>query len=131
MKFQLATATELRCKYKIKPPKASRTCSDSTATCEQPDYKFYRDDRKAGGKVDCDHFDDTLTVDNPKPGQPYDPLWHDTIPVPNQKKVFLIMSYDAPQQVGRFVYHCHILKHEDKGLMAPIEVWDPRAPLEQ
>ena len=36
------------------------------------------------------------------------------------------MSFDdARHQVGRFVYHCHILKHEDRGLMAPIEVWDP------
>jgi len=24
--------------------------------------------------------------------------------------------------VGRFVYHCHILSHEDKGMMATIEV---------
>lgn len=24
--------------------------------------------------------------------------------------------------VGKFVYHCHILSHEDKGMMAVIEV---------
>ena len=36
------------------------------------------------------------------------------------------MSYDAKEQLGRFVFHCHILKHEDNGLMAPIEVWNPR-----
>jgi FtsP/CotA-like multicopper oxidase with cupredoxin domain len=54
------------------------------------------------------------------------PVWHDTIPIPPQQRVFLIMSFDAnKQQVGRFVYHCHILKHEDNGLMAPIEVWEP------
>jgi suppressor of ftsI len=28
----------------------------------------------------------------------------------------------APVQVGRFVFHCHILEHEDGGMMAPIEV---------
>jgi FtsP/CotA-like multicopper oxidase with cupredoxin domain len=33
------------------------------------------------------------------------------------------MSFDADEQVGRYVFHCHILKHEDSGLMAPIEVW--------
>jgi hypothetical protein len=37
------------------------------------------------------------------------------------------MSFDAKEQVGRYVFHCHILKHEDKGLMAPFEVWDPTA----
>jgi FtsP/CotA-like multicopper oxidase with cupredoxin domain len=49
--------------------------------------------------------------------------WHDTIPIPSGVQVFLIMNFDAEQQLGRFVYHCHILKHEDKGLVAPIDVW--------
>jgi FtsP/CotA-like multicopper oxidase with cupredoxin domain len=43
--------------------------------------------------------------------------------------VFVVMSFDTGQQLGRFVFHCHILKHEDKGLMAPIEVWGPSAGL--
>ena len=33
------------------------------------------------------------------------------------------MSFTAKEQIGRYVYHCHILKHEDTGLMAPMEVW--------
>jgi FtsP/CotA-like multicopper oxidase with cupredoxin domain len=37
------------------------------------------------------------------------------------------MSFDADQQIGRYVFHCHILKHEDNGLMAPFEVWGPGA----
>jgi protein SCO1/2 len=28
--------------------------------------------------------------------------------------------------VGRFMYHCHVLDHEDKGMMAMIEVYDPK-----
>ena len=51
--------------------------------------------------------------------------WHDTIPIPPSKRVYVIMSFDAEQQLGRYVFHCHILKHEDNGLMAPIEVLDP------
>ena len=35
------------------------------------------------------------------------------------------MSFVAEEQVGRYVFHCHILKHEDTGLMAPFEVWKP------
>ncbi len=32
------------------------------------------------------------------------------------------MNFDAAAQLGRYVYHCHILEHEDDGLMAPLEV---------
>jgi len=57
--------------------------------------------------------------------------WHDTIPVPprNAKgepgRVFVSIPFKAPEQVGRFVFHCHILEHEDAGMMAPIEVIGP------
>jgi FtsP/CotA-like multicopper oxidase with cupredoxin domain len=29
------------------------------------------------------------------------------------------------RKIGRFVFHCHILKPEERGLMAPIKVWEP------
>jgi FtsP/CotA-like multicopper oxidase with cupredoxin domain len=54
--------------------------------------------------------------------------WHDTIPVPprdgngNAGRVFVSIPFKAPEQEGRFVFHCHILEHEDGGMMAPIEV---------
>jgi FtsP/CotA-like multicopper oxidase with cupredoxin domain len=55
-------------------------------------------------------------------------LWHDTIPVPPRSsnghpgRVFVSIPFKSPQQEGRFVFHCHILEHEDAGMMAPIEV---------
>ena len=104
MKFRLATRNELIKKYHINPPKKSHTCDQEP--CSEPDYKFYEEDPKSG------------TAES-------EPVWHDTIPVPTGPKIFLIMSFDAKQQIGQFVFHCHILKHEDHGLMAPIEVWDP------
>ncbi|MER9195748.1 multicopper oxidase domain-containing protein [Mesorhizobium australicum] len=48
--------------------------------------------------------------------------WHDTLPIPANGSVFVVMNFDAQEQIGKFVYHCHILKHEDAGLMAPFEV---------
>jgi FtsP/CotA-like multicopper oxidase with cupredoxin domain len=106
MKFRLATATELA-EHKIIPGD-SHTCLDPPEKCTQPDYKLYDDE-----KVD------------PKTNAPLPVKWHDTIPVPPgpTKRVYLIMSFDASQQVGRYVFHCHILKHEDNDLMAPFEVW--------
>ena len=38
------------------------------------------------------------------------------------------MAFTDPVIVGRFMFHCHVLKHEDKGMMAQIEVFDPRPP---
>jgi FtsP/CotA-like multicopper oxidase with cupredoxin domain len=66
-------------------------------------------------------------------------LWHDTIPVPPSildsngnpatvGKTFVFIPFDDPVQVGNFVFHCHILEHEDKGMMATVEVYDPAHP---
>ena len=33
------------------------------------------------------------------------------------------MVFDKPEQVGDFVFHCHILEHEDKGMMKRITVY--------
>ena len=49
-------------------------------------------------------------------------LWNDTIPVEAGSTVFIVINFDAQEQLGRYVYHCHILQHEDHGLMAPMEV---------
>ena len=49
--------------------------------------------------------------------------WHDTVPVPaNNGYVYIVINFTAPQQIGRYMFHCHILEHEDKGMMAAIEV---------
>lgn len=58
--------------------------------------------------------------------------WMDSIPIPARRspgepgRAFIALPFAAPEQVGRFVFHCHILEHEDKGMMAPIEVLAPR-----
>ncbi|MDQ3694927.1 MAG: multicopper oxidase family protein [Chloroflexota bacterium] len=53
-------------------------------------------------------------------GQPQAPHYKDTIPVPpNGSVVLRIRFLDFP---GKFVYHCHILAHEDAGMMGVVEV---------
>ena len=42
--------------------------------------------------------------------------------------VRLRMDFRDPNTVGTFVYHCHLLEHEDKGMMGSIQV-KPAAPL--
>jgi suppressor of ftsI len=49
------------------------------------------------------------------------PEWLDTINVPfNNGTVDLIMDFTDPVIRGMSVFHCHLLNHEDKGMMAKI-----------
>jgi len=47
------------------------------------------------------------------------PHWTGSGPYPS---VTLLMDFTDPGIVGTFVYHCHILSHEDLGMMGSIEV---------
>ncbi len=59
--------------------------------------------------------------------QPFTGL-RDTIDVPIHGEVTVRLAFTDPLIVGRFMFHCHILEHEDKGMMATIEVYDPKHP---
>lgn len=71
-------------------------------------------------------------------------LYHDTIPVPRGEslggrgcdgspmnrncrpgRVTIRIHFDREEQIGDFVYHCHILQHEDDGMMATVRVLCP------
>ena len=52
----------------------------------------------------------------------------DTTPLLPFQSVTLRIAFTEPEIVGRFMYHCHVLEHEDRGMMAQIEVYDPRHP---
>ena len=49
-----------------------------------------------------------------------DPTWVDTINVPYGSSVDLVMDFTDPIIRGMSLFHCHLLKHEDKGMMAKI-----------
>lgn len=54
-------------------------------------------------------------------GKPSDsPEWLDTVNVPYGGTVDLIMDFTDPIIRGMSVFHCHLLNHEDKGMMAKI-----------
>lgn len=54
-------------------------------------------------------------------GQPVsEPTWRDVINVPAQDGVRVLV--DFARHPGRSVYHCHILDHEDAGMMATVDV---------
>lgn len=66
-----------------------------------------------------------------------EPFLRDTVNVPYfngrslaYPSVRLRMDFRDPNIVGTFVYHCHLLEHEDKGMMGTIRV-EPGEPLQQ
>ena len=55
---------------------------------------------------------------NGKPEQR--PDWMDTVNVEPESSVDLVMDFTDPIIRGMSLFHCHLLKHEDKGMMAKI-----------
>lgn len=47
---------------------------------------------------------------------------NDVINMPPRSTIKLLMPFIEEYMVGKFVYHCHILAHEDRGMMQVIEV---------
>jgi FtsP/CotA-like multicopper oxidase with cupredoxin domain len=52
---------------------------------------------------------------------------YDTFTVPAAEEgrpgeIKVVIPFTNPAIVGRFVFHCHVVKHEDKGMMQTIEV---------
>ena len=56
------------------------------------------------------------TNDQPEPQSE----WLDTVNVPAEGSVDLIMDFTDPIIRGMSLFHCHLLIHEDKGMMAKI-----------
>jgi FtsP/CotA-like multicopper oxidase with cupredoxin domain len=48
------------------------------------------------------------------------PVWLDTVNVPYGGSVDVILDFTNPVIKGMSVFHCHLLNHEDKGMMAKI-----------
>jgi suppressor of ftsI len=62
------------------------------------------------------HFLPYLENDRPVP----DPQWLDTVNVATGGSVDVVMDFTDPIIRGMSVFHCHLLNHEDKGMMAKI-----------
>jgi FtsP/CotA-like multicopper oxidase with cupredoxin domain len=61
-----------------------------------------------GAPTDFDGLRDTFSVPPQRDGKP--------------GEAKLTIPFTNPEIVGRFVFHCHVVKHEDKGMMMTVEV---------
>jgi suppressor of ftsI len=48
--------------------------------------------------------------------------YRDVVNIHEKGSVTVIIPFDDQRTAGRYVYHCHILDHEDRGMMAMIQV---------
>ena len=89
--------------------------------------------RNASGELHVFHLHQTSFLVKTVNGFQQDyPGLRDVINVPWQVgdtpgEVKLIIPFLNPLMVGKFVYHCHIVGHEDAGMMQNIEVVQPRS----
>ncbi|WP_225754387.1 multicopper oxidase family protein [Actinotalea sp. Marseille-Q4924] len=55
--------------------------------------------------------------------RPDEPRWRDVVNVPARGAVTVRIAFD--DVIGRTVYHCHVLDHEDLGMMGAVEARAP------
>jgi suppressor of ftsI len=49
----------------------------------------------------------------------------DDVRVPENGEVKLLIPFTNPEIAGHIMFHCHVLKHEDLGMMATLELYQP------
>jgi FtsP/CotA-like multicopper oxidase with cupredoxin domain len=76
------------------------------------------------------HQDDFRVISvNGKPPPPVLRDEHDTVALPPKQKGkpgTVVIDMPFTEFSGKFVFHCHILDHEDGGMMALVDVRRPR-----
>jgi spore coat protein A len=69
-------------------------------------------------------YDDKLVyIGDAVPPDPNEAGWKDTVSVSPEAVTRIIVKFEG--YVGRYVWHCHILEHEDNEMMRPYEVVAP------
>jgi FtsP/CotA-like multicopper oxidase with cupredoxin domain len=56
------------------------------------------------------------------------PVWTDTMNVPLKQSIDVVLDANDVDIAGLSVFHCHILSHEDKGMMAKVLFTPPSPP---
>ncbi len=57
---------------------------------------------------------------NPEPPEPFEAGWKDTVRAHSLMVTRIIVRFEG--YVGRYVWHCHLLEHEDNEMMRPYDV---------
>jgi spore coat protein A, manganese oxidase len=90
---------------------------DDTGEDGRIDYGF----ASRGDVLDDPSFDIIVFDDAPLSVRPEEQGWQDTVWVGPGEMIRIAAEFDRP---GPYVWHCHILSHEDHEMMRPFEVVD-------
>ena len=71
------------------------------------------------------HVDDYQIIRRDGKAVKGQPEWADSIAIPPGRTITIRIPFE--DYAGRFVFHCHVLVHEDHGMMAVVEVVEPKA----
>jgi FtsP/CotA-like multicopper oxidase with cupredoxin domain len=63
-----------------------------------------------------------FVVDSVQGRAPRERAWLDTVNLQPHTRTDVTIDFRDPIVRGTFLYHCHILDHEDQGMMAKIQV---------
>ncbi|ACA16413.1 multicopper oxidase type 2 [Methylobacterium sp. 4-46] len=63
-----------------------------------------------------------IWIGDPMALRPEESGWQDTVEVDPHQMMSIVATFDKP---GEYVWHCHILSHEDNEMMRPFTVNDP------
>lgn len=84
--------------------------------------------RNTTGEVHAFHIHQIHFIAQDVDGVPQPPLWHDTLNLPiahadgTPSVSHVLLDFRDPIIRGTFLFHCHLLEHEDGGMMAKIVV---------
>ena len=81
-------------------------------------------DRRVIDVDDLIYYQKVTYNGNPVPPSPGEAGWKDTVVVTPGSSTRIIVKFEG--YAGRYVWHCHILEHEDNEMMRPYEVVHPR-----
>jgi spore coat protein A len=89
------------------------------------DFQLLERHKIDGSAFDLDLFGTSkpIPVKESVPIGPGESGWKDTVAVPVNTMVTIAGQFG--KQSGRFMYHCHILDHEDGGMMRPLVIMPP------
>ncbi len=76
---------------------------------------------------DYDPDEDTIDLDALESPEPYELGWNDVVTVDPAEVVHIIAHFGEYEglftdQTGEYMWHCHMLEHEDHDMMRPLEV---------
>jgi len=66
---------------------------------------------------------------DPEPPRDFEKGWKDTVKAPSGMVTRVIMHWK--EHTGNYIWHCHLLEHEDHDMMRPIKVIEDTHPVQQ